>query len=138
MKREITIKLDSGDRVIRKLPIKKYSELFLALQNVPELFENFDKLNQESILEQLPTLFAKATPDVIKIVAIMAEMPVEEAEELGFDEATDIFLASIEVNNYEKVFANIKKIMARWSQSNKAPKLPQSNSKAGSSEPSTP
>lgn len=125
-KREIVVNIDDKKVVVKKLAIGKYSELFLALQNLPKHVKDLDKLDNDSIVERLPELLASATPDVIEIVSIAVDMPKDEVEELGLDEVTDIIVAALEVNDYEKIIANIKKIMAR-----KQPEAVESQTKNG-------
>lgn len=114
MKNSIEVKLDNGDIVtLKKLPIKKYSELFLALQELPKVFGKIEGNDSQAMLANLPLILSTATPEVIKIVAIASERDEKYIEELGLDEVTDIITAALEVNNYDKIVNNIKKLTAR-------------------------
>lgn len=113
MKTSIKVKLDNGDIVeLKKLPIKKYSELFLALQELPKVFGDIEGSDSKAMLANLPLILSTATPEVIKIVAIASEKDESYIENLGLDEVTDIIAAALEVNNYDKIVSNIKKLTA--------------------------
>lgn len=96
---------------IEKLPLKRYSDLLKAFQKLPKHINSFEKLSNEEILLKLPSILADSLPDVIAIFTIATDLTAEEVENLGLDEATDIFLGVIEVNNYKSVYEKVKKAL---------------------------
>ena len=113
MKKSIEVKLDDKKIEVKKLPLRKYAELLGAIQELPKHVGAIGGLTPEQVIEKLPFLVTVAYPDIVSIVQVATDLPKEEIEELGLDELTDIAVAFFEINNYAKVFENIKKISAR-------------------------
>lgn len=103
------IQLEDRVLVVRKLPLGRYAELLKALHNLPKHINGLDGLKNDQIIPKIPTILAESLPDVIAIFTIATDLKKEEVEAMGLDEATDVFLAIIEVNNYQAVFEKIKK-----------------------------
>ena len=116
MKKTIDVKLDNKTVKISKLPLGKYAELLGALEDIPKTLGKFDGLSNDDFMAQLPKLITVALPDVIGIIAIATPLSKDEIEELGLDEVVDLVVAIAEVNNYKKVFSNIKKLTASQTQ----------------------
>jgi len=108
-KKQITVKLDDREIVVEKLPLGKYSELLGAIKELPKHLQQFQTADNNQLISVLPQLLSESLPDVIRIVAIATPLEEKEVEELGLDELSDIVIAVIEVNNYQKVYDNIKK-----------------------------
>jgi len=105
--------LENKEIEISKLPLGKYSELLLALEELPKQLSGVDGKSAEDFLAELPKIIGNSLPDVIKILTIATPLKEEEIKELGLDEVIEIILAIFEVNNYQSVFDNIKKLTAR-------------------------
>lgn len=106
----IDVKLEDRVLLVRKLPLGKYAELLKALKNLPKHINGLDGLKNEEILPKIPTIIAESLPDVVAIFTIATDLTAEEVEAMGLEEATDVFMAIIEVNNYQSVFEKIKKV----------------------------
>lgn len=107
------VKTDIRTITVEKLPLGKYAELLRAVQELPKHINSLGGLKNDEIIPKIPTIIANSLPDVIGIFTIATDLTAEEVEKLGLDEATDVFLAIIEVNNYQKIYEKIKKALAR-------------------------
>ncbi|AIF45434.1 MULTISPECIES: hypothetical protein [Virgibacillus] len=108
------IKLNGEQVEIKKIPIGKFSELMLAIDNLPSLvseaisFEELENLNNEILLTKLPTLLAKAQDDIFKLVSVASG--VENIEELDFEEFFDVVTTVIELNNIQAIVSKVKNL----------------------------
>lgn len=107
------VKLDERTVTVKKLPLGRYAELLKAVKELPKHIQGLDSLDNTQIMAKLPELIAGAFPDFIKIITIATDLEEKEVEQLGLDEATRLVLAISEVNNYQEVYKNIKKALAR-------------------------
>jgi len=121
--KQIEVKIENRTLVVKKLPLGRYAELLKALQNLPKHINGLDGLSNDQIIPKIPTILAESLPDVIALFTIATDLKKEEVEEMGLDEATDVFLAIIEVNNYQAVFEKIKKTFGSLTASKQATKL---------------
>ena len=114
--KEIEVKLDDRTVVVKKLPLGRYAELLKALKKLPENLGGLDKMKEDEIFRKLPTLIAGALPDCIDMLAIATPLTVDELNTLGLDEAVELFLAVIKVNNYQDIYGKVKKALAQPAQ----------------------
>lgn len=113
------IKIEQKTIQIKKLPLKKYADLLLALQELPkkyEKFKDFDKADNSQIVAMIPQLLGDSYPDLVRILTIATPLTKEEIEsdDFGLSEFTDCIIAIIEVNNFKGIFSKAKKAMARF------------------------
>lgn len=115
MRKEVTITIDGGRVLtVAKLPLGKYAELFLSLQELPKHLAGMDNFSNDEFFAKLPFIIGSSFKEVIKVISVATGVPEKDLEEdLGLDDLTELFIAFIEVNNIEKVVANVKKLMAR-------------------------
>ena len=106
------VKLENKEVEVKKLPLGKYADLLKALKQLPTHLHGLSGLTNAEIFPKLPEIIADSLPDVIKILVIATDLKKEDIEEMGLDEATDLFIAVIEVNNYQAIFEKIKKMGA--------------------------
>lgn len=110
----VTIVLEDDRKVVvSKLPLKKYVDVFNAIGKLPEQLDQIAGKSNQEIFTELPSLIATFLPEVARILSVATGLKEEEIMELGLDEATELFVAVIEVNNISKVTDNIKKLTAR-------------------------
>lgn len=112
---------------VRKLPLGKAAQLGLAFRSVPakikelreggelaEFFANekIDNLPLQDVALELvnflPEVLSSAADIIIDILAVGTEIEPEELREVGLDEATELFVAVVTVNNLNAVQANVK------------------------------
>lgn len=117
MNKEAIVTLENGDEVVvKKLPLRKYADIFSALQELPKKIdlENIDTQSNEEFFNKLPTIIASCLPEVAKVISVATDVPEDKVlDELDLGEVVDLVVAILEVNNIEKVVASIKKLMAR-------------------------
>lgn len=118
MNKEVIVKLDSGQVAVKKMPLGKYAEVFSALKELPKTVGqvDFKELSNEEFIAQIPKILATALPEFAKVLSIATDVPEKQIMEMGLDEFTELFAAVVQVNNFEKVADNVKKIMARQPQ----------------------
>lgn len=116
MKKSIQVKLDDKTVEVSKLPIGRYAELLKALKELPIDINGIEKLSNDQIFKQLPTMIGDALPQFLNILPIATPLKIEEIEPLGLDEVVRLVMAVVEVNNYSEVFSTVKKALARPAQ----------------------
>ncbi len=108
-----TVVLDGGiEIIIAKLPIGRYAELLAAIQELPKKFKGFTELKTEEIVAIIPQLIGECLPDVLRIIQVSTTLEMEQINALGLSEVVEILVTIFEVNNYQKVFEQIKKVVA--------------------------
>lgn len=106
----IKVKLDEKTVEISKLPLGKYADLLKALKQLPRLLKDFQGKSNDEIVERLPIIIGESFDDFIGILVIATDLQPEELKLLGLDEVVRLILAVFEVNNYQEVYKNIKKV----------------------------
>lgn len=115
----INVKLDSKTITISKLPLGKYAELLAVLKTLPDRYAKFEKITQNTFLDELPTLITESLPDVVRLLEVTTPLKKEEIETLGLDEMIKVVQAIVEVNNYVEVWATAKKVIAQRQEASK-------------------
>jgi len=143
---------------VPKLKLGKAAQLIAAFQRLPEraisLTDNPEiaeivrsYMSGESndtpvsevakvVLSHLPSIIGEAQDTVIEILSIGTGLSHDEVADVSFDEATELLLAILEVNNLERIQENLKNVMRRLGLNRF--KLPQATPTIGSSTSSTP
>lgn len=108
------LKLDTLNREIEveKLPLGKYAELLKALKKLPQKAQEIKGMDNQSIIELIPTLISEALPDFVDMLEIATPLKKEEIEQLDFYETTQLTLAIFETNRYKEAYELIKKSLA--------------------------
>lgn len=120
-----TIILDDDYQVIvEKLPIGKYADLLACLQELPKKFDVFISVDKSKIMEILPKLIGESLPDVLNLLEIATPVSMDKLKTLGLSEIIDLLMAVAEVNNYSKVFDQIKKAIPQSAQVAGAGEIP--------------
>mgnify|MGYP003971268447 CR=1 FL=1 len=109
------IKLENKTIEVNKLPLGKYAELLKALDELPKKISSLDGLENEEILTKLPIIIADSLPEFIKIICIASPLTEDEVNSISLDEAVDVVLGIIKVNNYQGIFDKIKNLTAQKS-----------------------
>jgi hypothetical protein len=118
----IELNLSGKPVVVKKLPLGKISLLIGLFKDLPEELKskvsNIDQIDNDVILQEIPTLIALAMPHMAKFVAVACNSKeiTEEylLEEAGFDDAVDIVNAILEVNNIAGILEKVKKTQALY------------------------
>ncbi|SFL93725.1 hypothetical protein [Halanaerobium salsuginis] len=130
---DITTVIDSDDGIeektitikVKKAPLGKWKQLTdnvkVLFDLLPEVLEEkgienpqeyMMQMSEKEIISYLPDMFRVATDEVIDILSLGAGVDVETLEnEVGIDEAVELFEAVVEVNNLVKVVEKGKNLM---------------------------
>ena len=108
-----TIEINGKPVLIRKLALKKYADLFGALEELPKHIDLIKGKTNEEILALLPKLINLCYPDVVRILRVTTDMEDEAIDSMGIDDFVSVLMALNDVNKFGQVFANIKKMTAR-------------------------
>jgi len=118
---------------VRKLPLGQAASLGVAFKSLINKASDFREhdglkglLSQDSdimdlplhelalqLVGVLPELMEIAADGVIEILSVGSGVEPEELREVGFDEASELFLAIVTVNNLEAVQRNLKNALGR-------------------------
>jgi len=110
---------------VKKAPLGKWKQLTdnvkVLFDLLPEVLEEkgienpqeyMMQMSEKEIISYLPDMFRVATDEVIDILSLGTGVDVETLEdEVGIDEAIELFEAVIEVNNLVKVVEKGKNLM---------------------------
>lgn len=112
----VVVNLDSGPHEVKKLPMGKYAELLQKLDNVPDLFEALSKLDTNdtaNMLVSLRDMLVRSWGDLVGIVSCATGVPDDTLNnEVGLDEAVDLVMAAIEVNNFLSIKEKLVKVFS--------------------------
>lgn len=120
-----TVKLENKEIEVTRLPLRRYSELLAALEELPKNITGLDKMSNDELFKALPALISKCFPDFVRIFTIATDLTADEIDELSLLEATHLAIAVYEVNDYREIFELLKKAMARPNQTIQAVEAPQ-------------
>lgn len=104
------VKINEKQYEIKKLPLGKYSQVLKAFEKLPAHLASMDNLNENKIIEAIPTIGADALPEVIEVTAIATDIPKEEiANDMGIADLVVLWEAIFKVNDFQL----IKKVIGR-------------------------
>jgi len=109
----LDIELDSGVITISKLPLKKYADLLLKLDELPKQLNALSDTSDSELLKVIPKIVAASLGEVINILEIGTNLTKEEVEELALDEVVKLLIGIMKVNKYLEVYEELKKLFAR-------------------------
>lgn len=99
---------------VKKLPLGKYSELLKAFQKLPGQLNSIVGVDKDQIISKIPTIIGDSLPDFLNVFKVATDITDAELDQIGLNEAVDIFVAILEVNQYQEVYEKIKKVGARF------------------------
>lgn len=111
---EKKIKLETLEEevAVRKMPIGKYAEVFGILEELPNQLNQLESVSKENLLRVFPKIVAKSLPEVLHVLSIATDLPLEKINKLGLDEIVELFATVLEVNKFDKIVERIKKALA--------------------------
>lgn len=99
---------------IKNLPLGRYAELLKAFKKLPKNLKELQENKTASVVELLPTLIGNSWDDFLEIFVIATPLSKKEVEnDLDLNDAVEVALAIIEVNNYKEIYEKIKKALAQ-------------------------
>lgn len=125
----ITVKTEGGDVVVRKLALGDYAALLHALKKLPTEIGKFvqgnsaeDLSNNEVLFANLPGIIADAIPEFADVLAVASDKEASFYLEGDLADAIEVFGAAMELNDYSRIVATLKKMTARKPAEPVAPK----------------
>lgn len=119
-KSKIVVIGDNEKIEIKKLPLGKYAQLMLALKNMPTSvmseLQAIDTTDNDATIQTLFGLFGQAWGQILEIISIGSGIDadrLENDEAIGLDGGVELLLAIYEVNNLDKVIAQVKNAINR-------------------------
>lgn len=120
MDKTIEVQTSAGPVVVKKLAMQDYAELLRSLKQLPQELGKFigenssDQLkDNETLMTQLPAIIANAVPEFCAVLATATDKDATfHLEQLDLADNIDVFAAALELNDYKRIQAAIKKIMA--------------------------
>lgn len=114
----ITVETELGKVEVHKMPLADYAQLLGALDKLPqhiaELVEKTGKKSVDSgtILSMLPSLLADSFQELAAVLAVTTDKDADFILQLDLADVIDIVGGALEVNNFERIQASIKKMQA--------------------------
>lgn len=113
----ITVELSDGKTVeLSLLPLKYYADLLKAITgSIKDIFENWDGVSNEAIIEQLPEFISEHMDDAATIVSVATRGEISKKDVLetyGLADAVEIITGALEVNDVERIMGSLKKAAA--------------------------
>lgn len=120
MDKTIEVQTSAGPVVVKKLAMKDYAELLRSLKQLPQELGKFiegtskeDLAKNETMFSALPAIVADALPEFCAVLAVATDKDAEyHLNELDLADNIDVFAAALELNDYKRIVAAVKKIMA--------------------------
>jgi len=118
MEKTLVVNTENGDVTVKKLALREYGELLRALQDLPKEFgklldgNSVEDLKGDQLYQVLPGLLGTAVDESARILATVTDKDEEFIANLDLAEAIDILVAALELNDYKRIVASVKKIMA--------------------------
>lgn len=107
------LKFEDHDIVVRKLPLRDYVQLIKSLKQIPLKLTSLQLESNDQLLIQLPLVIEECWDDFVGVFVLCTDMiePDVNSDWFGLEEAVDVILAIIELNNYSAIYSKIKKTM---------------------------
>jgi len=126
------IETGAGTVQVKKLALKDYAEFIRALRSLPgelaQLFKSGKDVQDMAVLfEELPEILANGFPDFINLLVVVTDKDQDFFNNPDFElaDAIEVVQAALELNDYERIVASIKKIMGRRAAENSATTTPE-------------
>jgi len=113
----VQVTLSDGREIeLSLLPLKYYAELLKAITgSIKDIFENWDGVSNEAIIEQLPEFISEHMDDAATIVSVATRGEISKKDVLevyGLADTIDIITGALEVNDVERIMGSLKKAAA--------------------------
>lgn len=116
----ITVPTEFGDVVVKKMALSDYAELLRALDQLPkkigEIIGNdkidFKNMETSEILTFLPTILADSWSDIVALIAVPTDQDAAMLGRLDGPDAVDVIVAIFELNDFARIVASVKKLLA--------------------------
>lgn len=120
MDKTIEVQTSAGPVIVKKLAMADYADLLRALKKLPAELGKFiegtskeDLQDTGTLMQNLPGIIADALPEFCAVLATASDKDADfHLKELDLADNIDVFAAALELNDYKRITAAIKKIMA--------------------------
>lgn len=116
MKDSKTITFNGEEIEITKIPLRRFGELTMALDDLPELFklvfegeENLTVSN-EKLIQKAPLLLTSLAEPFSKFLSAASGIDKEKILDAGLDDGLTLVETVLELNNLELIIAKIKNL----------------------------
>lgn len=116
----ITVTTEGGDVIVRKLALGDYAALLRALNKLPAEIGKYVSSNSaddlkdvEKLFSNLPVIIADAIPEFAEVLALASDKDAEFYIKGDLSDSLEVFAAALELNDYSKIMATVKKLTAR-------------------------
>lgn len=101
---------------VKKIPLRRFGELALSLDNLPNAFKmlfqgenNQDKeINTQAILDKAPQLLFELGETLPKFLSVASNIELEKVLDGGLDDTIVLLDAVLEINNLEVIIKHLK------------------------------
>lgn len=112
-----TVTTEQGDVIVNKLALRDYADLFRALDKLPKHLAQIFKADKENldssyIIQNLLTIAGDSLEELAGVLSVATNKEKEFLLQLDLADTADILVAVLELNDYQRIFAAIKKIQA--------------------------
>jgi hypothetical protein len=119
MDKTIEVNTSAGPVVVKKLAMQDYAELLRTLKTLPKQLGDFiggtskeDLSNNEVLFAKLPEIIADSLPEFCAVLAVASDKDAEfHLKQLDLADNIDVLAAELELNDYKRIVAAVKKIM---------------------------
>ncbi len=120
MDKTIEVQTSAGPVVVKKLAMQDYAELLRALKKLPQQLGDFiggnskeELKSTEFLLANLPSIIADALPEFCAVLATASDKDADfHLKELDLADNIEVLSAALQLNDYQRIIAAVKKIMA--------------------------
>jgi hypothetical protein len=105
----------NGEKVeIKKMPIRRFAELMMAVEHLPSKLqgafsaEELENLDNQAFLMKIPALLGDSQDEIFNLVAIASGVEKETMLDYGLDEFLDVISAVLELNNIQAIVSKVK------------------------------
>jgi hypothetical protein len=118
--KEMTVSTELGDVVVHKMLLSEYAELLRALDKLPEHISKLvsdksgsSEISREQLIMLLPSLAADSLEEFASVLSIPTDKDVDFIMQLDGADVIELIDGVLEVNQFERIVAAVKKILAR-------------------------
>ena len=127
--KQSTVSTELGEVVVHKMPLSDYAGLLRALDKLPEHIGKLVKDNKggksdigrDELIVMLPQLAADSLEELAAVLAVPTDKDAAFIMQLDAADTVELLDAILEVNQFERIVAAVKKMLARRSGQMTAP-----------------
>lgn len=128
----ITVSTELGEVVVHKMPLSDYAGLLRALDKLPEHIgklvndKGSSEVSREKLIMMLPSLAADSLEELAAVLAVPTDKDAAFVMQLDAADVVELVDSILEVNQFERIVAAVKKMLARRAGQTQNPAKPKS------------